>query len=310
MCTAKILIIEDEYKDYEFLKENIVEADLLPIDFNEMKSQITISFNSACKCVTDIIKANYSDLRCIICDLRIASDDRGERIIEYIRTKLSVEEYPDYTKLIPIIAYTRYSDNEMPLRALEKGANVSYSKNSDIKYLVSVINKQIKDFSFSCDKYILKKPYKVAITFSGEIRGFSKEVAEMLAREYSVKKVFFDEFHNDKITGLGADEVLKRIYTSECEYVVLMISRNYTRNHWTGNVEWKAIRDRVLPARSDVIIPVLCDNFNRGCPNLNFKRDIVIKVINDVPGQQNLTPSEVAEKIINIIKIKDNAANR
>lgn len=305
MCKTKILVIENSDEDFKKIIDNFPGYEFLPSNFASSKQTITTSAAKACVHISDIIKENYTELRCIICDLRIVDYNRGQQIIKYIRSQLSIEDYPYFAKLIPIIAYSKYTDNDMPQKALSNGANVAYNKNSPIEYLNCVVRKQVEDFSLLCDNFILKKPYKVGITFCGkDTRPFVQKMATELAIKYSKDKVFFDEFHNDKIVGLDADKVLQKIYTQQSEYIILLISKNYKRNHWTGNVEWKAIKEKLIPLRNNVIIPVLCDTKIR-IDDLNLNKDIVIRVINNNLGQQNLTESEVVNKIIKIIEEKE-----
>ncbi|WP_459684894.1 TIR domain-containing protein [Viscerimonas tarda] len=121
--------------------------------------------------------------------------------------------------------------------------------------------------------------------------------------EFSKDKVFFDEFHQDKLTKLSANEVLDKIYTQECEYVILFMSKNYQRNHWTGKVEWKAIKNKLIPNRKNAIIPVLYDEEAK-VDGIDLRKDITIKIPQTSP-KTHLKPQDVADKIIAIIKTND-----
>jgi CheY-like chemotaxis protein len=307
MNKSKILIIEDEGDSYQKIIESVPGYDFLPSGtklFNATKAKLKTNLRDACGCVSDLIKENFSDLRCIILDIELGSPSgySGINIIEYIRNpyirqSVCIEDYPWYNRFVPIIVYSAYLDNKMFKKALKAGGNVALNKNVSIKYRNSVINRQVQDFSLLCEKFILKKTYKVGLTFCGEdTRLLVRDVANILAMEFSKHKIFFDEFHRGKLSGLGADEVLSKIYTQQCEYVVLFMSENYQKNHWTGNVEWQAIKDKLIPSRQDSIILVLCDEKVK-IDGIDLKRDIAIKVPQKYP-KPNLTSEEIADLII------------
>ena len=298
----KVLIIENSSTDYDKIIGAVPGYDFLPAkcDFDKTKTAIQTSLTSACECITDLIKPNYTDLKCIICDLKLGSVE-GKNIIEHIRKKIFIDDYPAFNKFVPIIVYTNYPDNSE--EALKAGGNVVLRKNVSKDYLKCVVERQIEDFSTLCDEFILNKPYKVGITFCGkDARPFVKELANSLAIEFSKNKVFFDEFHEEKLKRLSADDVLDKIYTQQSEYVVVFMSKNYQKNHWTGNVEWEAIKNKLIPIRKDSIIPVLFDE-NARVNGIDFRKDIAIKVPQAYP-QKPLEPKDVANLIVKIIEKK------
>lgn len=301
---SKILIIENEQSAYDKIVDSIPGYDFLPKkgDFIDTKDKIQTNLKCACECISDLIKQNCSDLRCIICDLKLSSV-KGKEIIHYIRKQFSMDNYPDFNKFVPIIAYTQFTDANLLEDALKEGADAALRKNVTSEYLKYIVERQVEQFSDLCNKFILKKPYRVGITFCGkDARPFVKELANSLAVEFSKHKVFFDEFHEEKLKSLSADEILEKIYTQQCEYVVLFMSKNYQKNYWTGKVEWEAIRNKLIPNRKDTIIPVLYDE-NAKVDGINLRKDIAIKVSQKYP-KENLKPQELAEQIREIIKNK------
>jgi CheY-like chemotaxis protein len=300
MNKNKILIIENSESSYDKITGVIPGCNFLPIrdDFDKTKKIIQTNLSDACNHIKELITQNYSDLKCIVCDLKLGNIE-GKDIIDYIRNQLSITDYPTFNKFIPIVIYTGYATNNHPEEALKAGGNVALAKSVSKNYLKCVVEKQIKDFSLLCDEFILKKKYEIGITFCGsDTREFVRKVANELVIEFSKKKVFFDEFHQKELDGLCGNEVLEKIYTQQSKYIVLVMSKNYQKNYWTGNVEWPAIKDKLIPNRKDTIIPILYDKAK--IIGIDFKKDIAIKV-NQSPPKQNLTEIDVAKRIIDKI---------
>ncbi len=114
-----ILIIEDNPKDFEFLKELIENLDeefqVLPEDFDEMKRKI--HSREIQQFVLNQIKDNYKSICTVICDMELGRNHQaGKNVIERIRNYKNIS--PKYwTDMVPIIAVTQYPD------ALEKMVN-------------------------------------------------------------------------------------------------------------------------------------------------------------------------------------------
>jgi len=246
---------------------------------------------------------NYNTLRAIVCDLQIGVDNnKGAELIQEIRTKIKIKQFSLFTEFIPIIIYTNFGNDPIIKPALANGATAYIDKHmdKDASCLKSLVDYHSTKFAKLCEEVILKKTFIVGLTFCGkDTRSFVHDVAQILAMQFSTQKVFFDEFHESEIVGLKSDQVLDGIYTEKCEYVVLFMSKNYQKNHWTGGVEWGAIQTKVLPTRKDSLIPVLCDDKAK-INDIDFKRDILIKVNQTYPNK-NLTAKEVADRIIKII---------
>lgn len=307
-----ILAIDDEIGGIQTLYQDVTGYKIYPTkgQIQKMQNKLNV-LSDIVEYVCDYIDNNYTRLRCIVCDLTLVPDNHydGTALIEAIRENCQVEGYPYYNRLLPIIAYTQNRDFEILAKALEKGATVALVKSVDIKYLRAVINKQIKDFNIICDEFVLankskdlsQNAFKVSLTFNGkDTREFVRSVADLLAIEFSKHKVFFDEYHEELIIGKGADNKLKDIYCSQSDFIVPFFSENYENGTWSGNVEWSSIKE-TLNQKKDRLIPVMFKMVN--IDGLDLKKDIVISVSQD-PPRQNLSPEEVAERIINVIKKK------
>ena len=298
-----ILLIDDDNGDINDICSNIDGYSIYPVDVNEFGSYAKIA-----DFVKDFIKNNLEQVKCIICDLKFDGFQfDGYDVIEAIRNRLSIKKYPFYQQLIPIIAYTQYTDAIMKARALEVGATVALQK-THTRYLRAVINKQIEDFTLICKEFVLAKFYKVGISFSGkDTRDFVKKVSDFLAMKYSKSKVFFDEYHLPEVQSTNAENGLKSIYCEKCEYVVPVFSTNYLSEEWSGKVEWKSIKKSFLPLHEEKIIPLLVLN------NDNIDIDKELKrygfnnkaIVITVPNKERLTKKDAekaSQQIINKIQ--------
>jgi predicted nucleotide-binding protein len=156
---AKILIIENDLNDFNQLLNEVQKDDYqtIPNDknsFNEMLGKLKSS--SACSYIGDLITNNYQDLRCIICDLKLTSKVTGEDIIDYIRNECTIKHCPDFTKFIPIIIFSNYTDQPQTKTALKVGGDCFIWKGNK-EYINDVVQRQCKRFGELCQKFILRK---------------------------------------------------------------------------------------------------------------------------------------------------------
>lgn len=111
----KILVIEDEKLHFETMRKWLqhIGYTVVPEDFAEMSEAIDSSFDS--DCIEDFalrqIAAYRSDLRLVLCDIRLGDDALGgNRVVKKIRNN----ENPSLsfiTSMIPIIGVTQFADN-------------------------------------------------------------------------------------------------------------------------------------------------------------------------------------------------------
>jgi CheY-like chemotaxis protein len=262
----KILIIEDEKKSYVETAEKIMNSyDILPqfVDedknaFNEMKTSLVKG--TIYDYVSKIIQENYTELKLIICDLQLdCKNARGVDIIKKIRSTIDMKNYPDFNKLIPIIALTSHGDEDITESALNAGADFYIHKNNST-YLKAVIDNQCSKFDFLCKKFILQNRFKVGLTFTGKQRSLVNTVAFKLGLEYSKDKVFYDYFHKVELARLDLDTYLQDIYLNKCEFIVVFISSDYEGREWCGNVEFRSIRELIKSGKKDKVILIKLEN--------------------------------------------------
>ncbi len=324
-----VLVIEDEFEDYKKIcekcsyavipnyknkEENTTDEAHRKVneEFLKMRRSIqNIGEDTIFEYVEKLIKENYKNIRCIVCDLELfGQKEKGGDIIHHIRG-ISIERYPDFSKYVPIIIVTRHR-GEPATTALLKGGD-TYIPKSRIDLLNNSINRNVKKFRYLCDNFILKKEFKVGLTFTGknknggeaiEHRSFVKEIAYQLASEYGKNSVFFDEFHDGRLNGLKADQKLNTFYCECCEWIVVFLSEDYaTTNEWTG-IEWKAVKE-YAKNNSEKIIFVRLEKFN---PSELLKQNTIYKDAAEMlnmfldgkktPEEKKYYPTKIAKFIL------------
>ena len=273
---SSILVIEDERTDYDKICEKLNSASyqIIPSssEFQKMKNSMSNKKNNT---IFDYIKSeissNYQNLRAIICDLNLIGDgEKGGKVIEYIRD-MQVDLYPEFTRFIPIIIYTAHSVS-LAGKGILRGGSLYIDKEADesVNCFADVVKKHVINFSFLCDKLILKRFYKVGLTFTGVNdtdktypilhRPFIEEIANKLVFKYGVDSVFYDNFHKGKINGLKADKKLSSFYKEQCDYVIVFLSADYSTvdKPWTG-IEWGAVKEYAKDHAEKIILVKLED---------------------------------------------------
>ena len=111
--------------------------------------------------------------------------------------------------------------------------------------------------------------FQVALSFPGENRAFVRQVADALATELTRDRVFYDEWYEVELLGVGGDLKLQSMY-EQADLVVPFFSQYYTKP-WCS-LEWETIRGILLERREDdAVIPVHLDDTNiRGWAKVNF----------------------------------------
>jgi hypothetical protein len=87
----------------------------------------------------------------------------------------------------------------------------------------------------------------VAFSLAGEQRDLVKAVAKEVERRLGESTVFYDEWFEHYLAGPDADLRLQRIYSRQCELVVICISGAYDTKPWT-RTEHQVVRARYMAA--------------------------------------------------------------
>ena len=135
--------------------------------------------------------------------------------------------------------------------------------------------------------------FKVALSFPGEHRDFVLKVAEELATRLTRDRVFYDEWYEIELLGVGGDLKLQSMY-EQADLVVPFFSEYYFKS-WCS-LEWETIRALLLKRRKeDAVIPVhLDDTVIPGWSAVNF--GIRLK---------GRTPQKISEIILDALAMRD-----
>jgi CheY-like chemotaxis protein len=257
-----VLVIEDESSDYNRIVAGLLKFKYKINKFEAMRNAIQ-SPTQRYEWLKTQINKNHNNLRAIICDLKLFDKEKsGEDIIQHIRN-MKLENRPQYTRFIPIIIYTAYTTSLVET-AILRGGTLYIDKGSDnsCRRLADIVKRHVDDFSFLCDNLILKRPFKIGLTFRGNNsttspqRPFVEEIANNLAHKYGTDSVFYDKFHPDKLNGLRADKKLNSFYKEQCEYILVFLSADYATSEWTG-IEWKAVEEYAKTHPEKIILFLL-----------------------------------------------------
>ncbi|MDO4973314.1 MAG: hypothetical protein Q4E38_03785 [Eubacteriales bacterium] len=135
------------------------------------------------------------------------------------------------------------------------------------------------------------KHFKIAFTFSGKYRGSIVEPVcnELLSRGSSKDDIFFDEWHSALINGINGSEKLKSIYFQQSDCVVVLLSPDYKERNWTGNIEWRAVKELINTGKGNRICLLGIDGVDVANIDGLYKYQDLYKRID------NMMPCEIAD---------------
>ena len=132
----KILLIENDRDVFYEIKQFLEEEQLfsvIPADYDEMGKAFDPDYRGITiwNYIPRLIHENADEICVIICDILLHGYASGLDLIKKIRTDTKYYVYPDhlFNLIIPIIAYTGFSDKEV--EALRMEANASFQKSKD-----------------------------------------------------------------------------------------------------------------------------------------------------------------------------------
>jgi TIR domain len=103
--------------------------------------------------------------------------------------------------------------------------------------------------------------FDIALSFAGADRSTAEEVRDSLvAAQFSV---FYDRDYEHEMLGQDGTLYLRRIYSRDSRYCVVLISKHYDSREWT-QLEREAIQARELKGERGVLIPVKLDHHSPG----------------------------------------------
>ena len=129
----------------------------------------------------------------------------------------------------------------------------------------------------------LTNKYDFALSFAGEIREFPNALYEILTEEYNYN-VFYDLDAKADILGKDLEAYFNPIYTSEAEYIIVFMDKNYAHKVWTI-FESKLYKNRF---KNDEILPIITNDFHLSATDPLFNTGYHKIDINENPKKQML----------------------
>ena len=105
----------------------------------------------------------------------------------------------------------------------------------------------------------LRRRFKVALSFPGEVRPFVEAIANILAKRVGRDKVFYDKYYEAELARPNLDVYLQSIYHKDSELIVIFLCADYENKEWCG-LEWRAIRDLIKKRRDEDVMPLRLDD--------------------------------------------------
>lgn len=158
-------------------------------------------------------------------------------------------------------------------------------------------NKFIQKLGFNF--FDSSKKYDFAVSFAGEVRTIVAELVNILQNKYECS-IFYDYNEQHKILGEDLKSYFDPIYSSDAEFVVVFMDKNYPRKLWT-NFESDRFKSRF---GENAVIPIVF----KGCEPTQFDMlSTVGYLLYDPDKEQNAQLEEIANLLVRKLEAKRNA---
>lgn len=107
--------------------------------------------------------------------------------------------------------------------------------------------------------------FDVAISFAGADRAVAQEIKTVL--QAAGYRVFYDAEQQHHMLGEDLAVYLQDMFLRRSRYAIVVVSSNFLRSKWTGNLEWPAMLARMQAQRGAYVLPYLMDDVS--LPGLN-----------------------------------------
>jgi hypothetical protein len=106
---------------------------------------------------------------------------------------------------------------------------------------------------------LAKKKFRFdfALSFAGSQRDIARKLRNALVKKGF--EVFFDEDYESEMLGVDGSLYLRRVYSRESRYCIILVSKEYDRRDWP-NLERESIQSRELKHERDILLPVFTDS--------------------------------------------------
>jgi len=106
---------------------------------------------------------------------------------------------------------------------------------------------------------ITKHPFKVGLSFPGEVRDYVETIAAELERLIGPNSYFYDNNYVSQLARPQLDVLLQKIYGDNSELVVVFLCSDYQNKKWCG-VEFRAIREIIMNKQHERVMFVRMDD--------------------------------------------------
>jgi len=100
--------------------------------------------------------------------------------------------------------------------------------------------------------------FDFGISFCGDHRILARQIRDGLKNVGF--SVFFDEDFEHEMVGHDGTTFLRNVYSRECRFCIVLISRSYDQRNWT-DLEREAVQSRELRGERGVLIPVPIEDY-------------------------------------------------
>jgi hypothetical protein len=100
--------------------------------------------------------------------------------------------------------------------------------------------------------------FDFGLSFAGSDRDLARQLRDGLRN--AEFQVFFDEDYEHEMIGHDGSIYLRNVYSRECRFCIVLISRDYDQRDWT-NLEREAVQARELRGERGILIPVPIEDY-------------------------------------------------
>jgi hypothetical protein len=101
--------------------------------------------------------------------------------------------------------------------------------------------------------------FKVAVSFSGEHRGYVSKVVDFLKDHLGKDQIFYDFDYQSQLARPNLDILLQKVYRDNSDLIVVFLCKEYLEGDWCG-LEWRCVRDIVKAKDNDKVMFVRFDD--------------------------------------------------
>ena len=96
---------------------------------------------------------------------------------------------------------------------------------------------------------VLRRRFRVALSFPGEVRDRAQRLAELLEPALGRDRIFFDRWYAGELARPDMDLYMQNVYRTHTDLLVVMLCADYQRKEWCG-LEWRVVRDLIKARES------------------------------------------------------------